>query len=327
MAPVEWAAVARWAGDLTALLDAGGGCEKVAGALLGLLPEARAVRCQLDGATANAGAPLPQTGVLTATVESAGRSRGTLSAAPPEHQREAAERLLAVAARLVGLALPPDPRDEEDHRRMMELVTVGEAAGWLIHALNNHLNGMVLQAACVQMQTQPPIREQAEHIRREGARAAARLRPLQAVRPWPAREGERVDLVAAVRHVLAAELDLGRLRAKLPAEELLVSASVPGMRRLLTLLFRVVLRCVGDKEGVAARAGRTDGHVELEMDLPGVRLEGEEEGIAGLPPEVDAGLEQLEREAARWLVRQTGGALEVVQGPEAAKLKVRWEAR
>jgi hypothetical protein len=183
---------------------------------------------------------------------------------------------------------------------------------------------MVLQAACVQMQTQEPLRAQAEHIRREGARAAARLRPLQTVRPWPAREGERADLVGALRLVLRSEPDFARVQAHLPKEKMPVAASIPGLRRLLTLLLRVVLRCTGTRETVAVQVTRP-GPVEMVLTLPGVSLEGEGEGLEVLPQELTAGIHQLEREAARWLVRQTGGQLESAQTAEGVTVTVRWE--
>ena len=306
----------RWAGDLSILIDAGAHCDRVAAALLRLLPGATAAQCQLNGATGSAGQAAGN--FLTATVETEGRTRGRLAVATPE--RENAEALLSLAARLVALQLPAH---EEEQGRMMELVTVGEAAGWVVHALNNHLNGMVLQAACVQMLTQPPVREQAEQIRREGARAAARLRPLQAVRPWPAHEGQRVNLVETVREVLCAEPAMTRTAPRLPAEEILIPASAMGLKRMLTLLFRVALRCVPRKEQMGLRVVKAES-AELVLDLPGVRGEGEGEGLDRLPPDPREGLDQLEREAARWLVRQTGGRLEAAVGKDGMTLTIRW---
>jgi hypothetical protein len=253
-------------------------------------------------------------------VEAFGRHRGRLAVTVPARARQEAAALLELAARLVGLRLPEAPADVQ---HLMELVTVGEAAGWLVHALNNHLNSMVLQAACVQMQVQEPLRAQAEHIRREGARAAARLRPLQAIRPWPARGGEMVDLAAVLRLVLPGEPDFRRVKATVPDEELAVAASTPGMRRLLTLLLRVVLRCTGPGETVRLEV-RRGGPVEMVLTLPGVRFEGEGEGLDALPQELAPGLPQLEREAARWLVRQTGGHLESAQTAEGVTVTVRW---
>jgi hypothetical protein len=119
---------------------------------------------------------------------------------------------------------------------------------------------------------------------------------------------------------------VARLRAPLPEEEMLVAASTVGIRRLLTLLFRVGHRCTGCQEKVGVQVARREGQIEVTMDLPGVRLEGEE-GMDGLPPESDGGLHQLEREAGRWLVRQTGGQIETTQGGEGITIKVRWEAK
>jgi hypothetical protein len=167
------------------------------------------------------------------------------------------------------------------------------------------------------------VHEQAEQIRREGAKAAERMRCLQTVCPWPRREGERVDLIAAVRRVLHDEPALSRIEARLPGGEMLVSASAMGMQRMLTLLLRVVVRCTPDKEKVRVEAARTDG-VQLTVQLPGVAYHCEEECL-GLPPEPQGGLHQLEREAARWLIRQMGGYLETTEGAEGVVLTVRWE--
>jgi hypothetical protein len=317
MSHEELALPVRWAASLTALLDAGGRCEQVAGALLGLLPGATAAQCQLDGDSSSAGRGAADR-FLTADVETAGVPRGRVGvalAAPVE----GAQQILALAARLVALSLPPAA---DELRQTLDLVTVGEAAGWVVHALNNHLNGMVLQAACVQMQTQSPLREQAEHIRREGARAAARLRPLQAVRPWPAREGEQVDLVRSVRDALREE-GSGRIEAQLQGGEAVISASRMGVRRMLVLLFRVVLRSVGPAQKVRLALTR-QGPVELSLALPGLRAQGEEEGLEGLPPEAENGVPQVEREALRWLIRQNNGRLETEQGDDGLRVTIRW---
>jgi hypothetical protein len=304
---------------LLALLDAGTCCEKVAAALLAVVPGAVAAECRLDGVAGSAGQPRKGGALVRAEIETAGRVRGQLSvtvAAEPE----ACQPLLALAARLVALQLP---EESADRHHALELLTVGEAAGSLIHAINNHLNIMVLQAACAQMQAGPAIREQAEQIRREGARAAERMRSLQTIRPWPPGEGERVDLIAAVRRVLQDEPDLGRVEARLPAGEMLVPASAMGIHRLLTLLLRVAVRCMNGKDKVRLEFTRTNG-VQMTVQLPGVQHDSEEECL-GLPPEPQDGLHHLEREAARWLLRQMGGYLDTTQEAEGVVLTLLWE--
>src|ERR1700722_8291822 len=166
----ELSLLGRWSAGLATLLDAAPSCQNVAAALLAVVPDALSAECELDSATGKAGTARADGVIVHADIEVAGRRRGQLRVTvPPASQR--CEPVLSLAARLVALRLPPDP---DSQRQLMELVTVGEAAGYLVHAINNHLNSMVLQAACVQMQTQPPVREQAENIRHEGARAAAR---------------------------------------------------------------------------------------------------------------------------------------------------------
>ena len=49
------------------------------------------------------------------------------------------------------------PPTHDEHFSLMELVTIGEASGYLVHAMNNHLNSIVLQAACIEMETKPPV--------------------------------------------------------------------------------------------------------------------------------------------------------------------------
>jgi hypothetical protein len=304
---------------LLTLVDAGVSCEKVAAALLAFIPGAVAAECVLDGVAGCAGPPAEEGTTIRAEVESAGRSRGQVSVTVPSEKKEIAS-LLSLAARLVALRLPDD---SVDHQHAMELLTVGEAAGSLIHSINNHLNIMVLQAACVQMQAGPSVREQAEQIRREGAKAAERMRCLQTICPWPRREGEQVDLIATVRQVLDADPAMSRVEARLPEAEMLVGASAMGMQRMLTLLLRVAVRATPGTEKVRMAAARSDG-VQLTVQLPGVAHHHEEECL-GLPPEPQGGLHQLEREAARWLVRQMGGYLETTEGPEGVVLTVRWE--
>ncbi len=316
----ELAALDRWSAGQLALLDAGAGCEKVVAALLELIPGAEAAECRLDGASARAGQEGAAGGRIQVDVEKAGQTRGELSVTVPG-QNAGYQPLLALAARVVALQLSDGSAHD---RHVQELLTVGEAAGSLIHSINNHLNIMVLQAACVQMQAGSALREQTDQIRREGARAAERMRCLQTIRPWPAREGERVDLVAAIRRVLREEPDLARVEARLPAGEMLVPGSAMGMQRFLTLLLRVAVRCTPPAEKVQVDATWSGG-VEMTVLLPGVACQREDECL-GLPPEPQGGLHQLEREAARWLLRQMGGYLETTEGPGGAILTVRWEA-
>jgi hypothetical protein len=315
----EPSALGRWSAGLLALLDAGISCEKVAAALLVLVPAAVGSECQLDGVAASAGQPGAEGILVRSAVEAAGKSRGQLSVRVPG-EGEGYQPVLALAARLVALQLPD--RLAQDPQAL-ELLTVGEAAGSLIHSINNHLNVMVLQAACAQMQAGPPVREQAEQIRREGARAAERMRCLQAIRPWPARDGERVDLIAAIRRVLREEPQMHRVEAHFPAGQMLVPASAMGMQRMLTQLLRVAVRCMPGEKKVRVEVGRTEG-VTLTVRLPGVAYHREEDCL-GLPPEPQGGLHQLEREAARWLLRQMGSYLETTHDAEGAVVTVRWE--
>ncbi len=311
--------LARLSAGLSTLLDAGCSPEKIAAALLGLVPGALAAECQLDEATVRAGQPDAEGILVSVPLEAAGQHRGQLMVILPA-KKAACQSLLSLAARLVAVQLPPT---NDDQRHMMALVTIGEASGYLIHAMNNYLNSMVLQAACIEMETKPPVSTQAENIRREGAQAAGRLRHLQAVHPWPARRGERVDILSALRQVIRDDPDGESVEASLPDTEILLSTSAMGMKRLLTLLLRVARRCSVNKPHVRLSL-RESGSVELAIEMPGCQCNSEKDGLH-LPPEPEGGLHQIERDAARWLVNQSGGHLEVTQGPRGAILKVLWD--
>src|SRR5437868_4910176 len=79
-----------------------------------------------------------------------GDVRGLLALAPrprlPVAERAALPALLALAAHAVALRLELDAARAE-LASLEEPALLGEAAGALTHDLNNHLNGMVLQAA------------------------------------------------------------------------------------------------------------------------------------------------------------------------------------
>src|SRR5262249_60566614 len=114
---------------------------------------------------------------------------------------------------------------------LAEPALLGEAAGALTHDLNNHLNGMVLQAAIVQARADPSLHEALLVIRQGGARASALLRPIVQA-PAPRRQPRgAADLNALVRRVAEARTLRAELADGLPP----VPADGADVRRLLEL--------------------------------------------------------------------------------------------
>ena len=175
-----------------------------------------------------------------------------------------------------------------------ELIILGEAAGGLVHALNNHLNSMMLQAACVELKAGVAVREAVEAIRQEGARASARLRPVQSIRPWQAESREQVDLAEVVKAALPAGVEVERA-----GEPAAVQASRRALERIVWLLGRLGLE-VAERPVIQVGPGA---HLELRT---GIDLG--EEG-----PMPDSAEGYLRREALSWLVRQVDARM-LVQG-------------
>jgi hypothetical protein len=158
------------------------------------------------------------------------------------------ELLLAWAAHVLALHLLLDASEQrgqallEERRQVEELATAGDAMTGLVHRLNNTLNSMVLQAAVVQLKAPEPLHEAIAPIRREGAQAAALLRPFQHLRDRRQQPGSPVDLNQVLKEVLAEDPErAGRVRTK-PATGLVSLSVEPGpLKRLIRGSLRVVL--------------------------------------------------------------------------------------
>jgi hypothetical protein len=206
--------------------------------------------------------------------------------------------------------------------RTSEVLTLGEAAGWMLHALNNHLNGMVMHAALLQAQAPEPLRERAAAIRRLGGEAARLARAAQAVRPWRPETGETADLYGAF---LEAWQEAGEenLSCELPpAGPIIVPASRAGLRRLLGLVLRVARGSAREGTALCAALSPAAG-AQFRMPLPGVPAEHDEQGQVPLPPAPNA-FAELQRQAAAWLAREQGTRLEVVAAAGAVELRLGW---
>lgn len=201
---------------------------------------------------------------------------------------------------------------------LVDLLTLGEAAGRLVHAVNNHLNGISMQAALLQTKVDEASRERLAIIRNLAGQAANQLRAVQEVRPWHVGADTRADLVVAVRTVLGAWPELaGRSRAVLPEVPVLVSGSPAGLLRLVWLLGRIGLDCV-HSDPIELEVGPD----LLLVTLPGVTPEPGEQAEPQLP--VQDGLSELRRQAARWLARQMEGRLEARVHQGGMTLRVTW---
>ncbi|HMF17413.1 MAG TPA: hypothetical protein VKE98_09415 [Gemmataceae bacterium] len=66
-----------------------------------------------------------------------------------------------------------------DHQA--ELTASGQKIVELVHDLSNHLNRMVLQASCLQLEADEKLREDIEVIRQEGIQAAALAGAIQQI--------------------------------------------------------------------------------------------------------------------------------------------------
>ena len=197
------------------------------------------------------------------------------------------------------------------------VLTLAEAAGNIVHAVNNHLNSLLLQASCLQLKHKA-IKDEIEPLRAEVKKAAAVLRPLQMVRPWTKRDKGPIDLAGLVKDVLATHPDEAPgLHVQWPSGPSQGKGAPGAVERLVFLLLRIARRAAKK----AVLAFQPEG---LTLSLPGVSPVAGEENRFDLPPEIDPGLPSLERTAASWLARQMGATLTVETTPSGAALVLRW---
>jgi hypothetical protein len=351
---------ARWPADLTgALAEVGGSAERTAAlaALLGEresaavgaachLGEGDTAACGALGAEDLAGLTVPAGKVgrvvlgqgaeplmgLVAPFPTPGGQGWLLLAVPratPEADLGRIAAFLALAADAVGLRLELAHLTETLHESA-DLLIVGEAMGGVVHGINNHLNSMVLQAACAQLKAGEGLKGELDLVRREGLQAAVRLRPLQQVRAVR-RGAARVpcDLASAVREVLARHGDLAP-QVNLSAEEAPVevnSCAFP-LRRLVWLLLRVALGLPGRAGGpVRLRVCRASSEPHLEAEIDGPELPS---GVAALDEwqlQGQGGVPELERTALSSLARCLEARLKVQGWPGGVTLAITWPVK
>jgi hypothetical protein len=244
-------------------------------------------------------APLPPT--VSAPLTTGSAVRGLLVVVPRRRQ-PAAEKTslpaqLSLAAHILALRLELEAVRSE-LASLEEPALIGEATGALTHDLNNHLNGMVLQAAIVQTRVDEPLREMLAVIRQGGVKASALLRPIIEARAQRRERRLSADLNAEVRRVASAR----GLRLALTDDLPPLSADPVDVRRLVELLAEVV----SYRFPATLRTGMEAGAVFLLVE--------------GGAKEEDASAPDLQRLALRSLVRQTGARLEVLRPGEAFQL-------
>jgi len=286
--------------------------QRITRALTALLPEASVVWCRLSGREASAGAARADHEALRERA-----ADGEIEARVSPGDVPSVRPRLALAARMLALAARANASDP----RVVELLTLAEAAGSVIHDANNNLQAMVMQAAVLGLQAPPHLQHRIGIIREEGKKAGVKLQLLQTIQPWHEEENEKSDLVAAVRRVLRESPGLAE--ATLPEGEVFVSASPAGLSRLVLLISRIA-RSLTRGPSAKLRVSSEDGGL-LEADLPGVEVTTDDRGRRLLPP-CEGPVAELERHAAYWLVRQDGGRLEPIPRPGGAVYRAWWSA-
>jgi hypothetical protein len=197
----------------------------------------------------------------------------------------------------------------------------------LTHTLNNSLNTMLLQASTLQLRADKSLREDIGVIRREGAQAAAWLRPLQQVRESRRQVRAQSDLNAAVRQALAGFPE-GSVRAELGVALPGVPAPPIPLRRLTTLLLRVARACqMPADRPVGLRTEARGQEVRLLLQFEGVRVGPEGlNNVTELAADLLGGMHELERTAAQSLARRLGARVRVSDRPEGGvTVAVTWD--
>jgi hypothetical protein len=283
-----------------------------------LLPGASRVEVCLDEQQEAHGAAAPNQERITADVVVV-VPRGELAVTVPTGCTEEGRAVLGLAARMVEQRLAlAELTSWREHA--LDLVTAGEAAGALVHAVNNHLNSMLMQAMVLQMRAPGDLVERIEAIRAEGKHAADRFRPVQALRLWAPDRAQRADLVRAVQRALAAAPELARhVQAQSFDKPVLVRGTTAGLERLVWLLLRVGVRCL--PPGAAATIAVEGPAVVLELPVPGQPAA---DGSIGLPAESLGGIGELERLAIHWLARQMAAHEDLGPGGIGLVWRVSW---
>jgi hypothetical protein len=252
-----------------------------------------------------------------------------LPAGYPERGLTALQGLLTLAAAGLGQALLLETARLEQEEAS-DLVTAGEAAVGMVHAIVNHLNSMMLQAMAVQMRVPEPLKNDLEGIRREGRLAAVRLQQLQNIREQTVDVAGCTDLEDALRLAIQQSPGAeGRFQTTLAGNLPRVQIPRWTAQRLLQLLVQVIQTCHQGERPVPISTGqRSEGvFLSAEIDGPTLGREGstsaESHRLIDLQ-RVNGGIDGLERTAAHYLVRRLGGRLECRNRPGGVLLTLTW---
>jgi hypothetical protein len=321
-------ALESWSAALPGVLRAeatpAGRARALAELLQRLLPSASAGCTLEDAEDVTSG---PDSGdAVRAPFGTAGGPRGHLRLGPADLGPEARARLalfLELAARFLNQELHLEELWQEQ-AECADLATLGEAMAHVAHAVGNHLNSMLLQAAVVQMHVEQARREELAQLRREGVQAAARLRPLQQARTRYGPTGEPTDLGHLVGALLAGDADLAaRVRVEPGADLPPLAYPRWPLRRLVALLLRIALSCHTGTAPVRVTTALRDGEGQLLLEVEGLAVE-QEGNFADLPPVAEGGVSELERSAAEGLARRLNARLALLPHEGGAALAVCW---
>jgi hypothetical protein len=235
--------------------------------------------------------------------------------------------LLTTAAQVLALHLELEKSNDQiqslkdEHREFSDLITAAEALAGLIHQLNNCLNSMTLQASVIQLKVDESLREELSVIRREGARAAAWLRPLQQFREQFRQARAPLNVNDIVGEVLYDNPEFAScvgtdLSGDLPT----LSINRRALKRLLVFLLRLV---ISDESRTVLKTIPRGRRVELFFELvqPGL-VPGNLNNLLEREREPGGALNDLELFAVYSLVRWVGGDLRVEQGPHGASVLI-----
>jgi hypothetical protein len=247
----------------------------------------------------------------------------------PARRLAVLEGLLTLAAASLGQALQLESARRE-HEEASDLVTAGEAAIGMVHAIVNHLNSMMLQAMALQIRLPEPLKNDLEGIRREGRQAAARLQQLQHIREQTVEVAGCTDLEEALR--LALQRSPGadqRFQPTFAGNLPLVRVPRWTAQRLLQLLVHIFQTCHQGSRPAPIHTGQRSEGVFLSAEIDGPTLERE----GSTSPDsrrlidlqgVNGGIGGLERTAAHYLARRLGGQLAVQNRPGGVLLTLTW---
>lgn len=250
----------------------------------------------------------------------------TLPGTTPVHGLADLEIVLGLAARILQQQFALE-KGAEERRDNNDMIFAGEAALGMVHALNNHLNGMILQAAAVQLRLEEPLRTELSAIRREGLAAAARLRPLQAIDEATTSTDSSCDLGTILRELVWSDPALGnRLLIELPPRPIMLPVHPSGLHRLLAFLLRIADESHISSQPIRLDLAPAEEGVGFRLFLDGIQVPGEAPvRVVEMRLEIESPMLELRRSALHGLVRRLNGRIWVRNREGGVILSVVWQ--